>query len=87
MTKKQLKEFFARLEGPEGCDFKENEKGNTTWNCKSGMDKTHAKRILKKMGIPKDEATDFLALCDENGGHCDCEILFNAEERIMNGGL
>ena len=83
LTKKQLKEFFEKLEGPEGCDFKADEKGKTTWNCKAGMDKTHAKSVLKKMGIPKEEADDFLSLCDEHGGHCDCEILMNAEERIM----
>jgi hypothetical protein len=84
LSKEQLEEFFRKLEGPEGCDFKEDAKGKITWNCKAGMDKTHAKRILKNMGIPKWQADEFLDLCDEHGGHCDCEILMNAEERIMH---
>jgi len=34
LTREQLDEFFSRLEGEEGCDFKEDDKGKVTWKCK-----------------------------------------------------
>ena len=71
-------EFIDRLEGPAGCDFKEKEPGNVnsvTWKCAGGHDKSIAIKILEDMGdidIPES-----LRFFDKNGGHCDCEILFN----------
>lgn len=82
LTKEQLDEFFSRLEGEEGCDFKKDEKEETTWKCKGGNDKSKAIEILKKMGISEKDMIEFLCLCDRYGGHCDCEILFNAEEHF-----
>lgn len=71
-------EFLSRLEGPEGCDFQEKEPGNhksITWKCEGGENKDYSKKILEEMGGIDIEAS--LRFFEENGGHCDCEILFN----------
>lgn len=81
MTKKQIQEFFKKLEGKGGCDFREKIKGDPdslTWKCKGGNDKSLSEIILKKMKIKKADADKFLSRCDSYGGHCDCEIIFNA---------
>jgi hypothetical protein len=71
-------EFTRRLEGPEGCNFQEKVPGNSstaTWQCDSTLKRPLAQKILKAMGdvdIPKT-----LLYCEDNGGYCDCEILFN----------
>lgn len=73
-------EFLDRLEGPEGCDFKEKTPGDAnsiTWKCNGGKDKTFATRILKDMDLSETEIQDSLDYFDAHGGHCDCEILFN----------
>jgi hypothetical protein len=36
------------------------------------------------MEVEDSELKSFLEKCDSFGGHCDCEILFNAEEKIMD---
>lgn len=82
LARKQLDEFFSRLEGPEGCDFKEDEKGKVTWKCKGGKDRSKAFEILRKMEISEKDIAVFISLCETYGGYCDCEILFNAEEHI-----
>ena len=82
LTKEQLDEFFSRLGGEEGCDFKENAEGKVAWKCKGGKDKSKATDILKKMGISEKVMVEFLSLCESYGGYCDCEILFNAEEHF-----
>ena len=87
MTERRWNEFFNRLEGPEGCDFKEEPNPDDpahdpkiTWRCKGGMDKTYAKAILEKMRVAN--AWDVLHHVEMLGGHCDCEILMNAVERV-----
>jgi len=88
MNQDQIKEFLNRLESPEGCNFREEVKGkpeSIVWNCDS--DYKHSRRILTKMSIPKAEQDGFLERCGEHGGHCDCEILFNAEEHLLEDGL
>jgi predicted PP-loop superfamily ATPase len=82
LTRKQLDEFFSRLEGEEGCDFKKDENEKITWKCKGGTDKSKAFEILRKMKISEKEIAGFISLCEQYGGYCDCEILFNAEEHI-----
>lgn len=67
-------EFCERLGGPEGCDFQE--KG---WKCKGGTDKTFATAILKKY-YPDVDVPATLAYFEDNGGYCDCEILFNVDK-------
>lgn len=73
-------EFASRLEGEEGCDFKQKIEGDptsVTWKCGGGNDKSFAKAILEKMGGIDIEET--LKYFDRNGGYCDCEILFNID--------
>lgn len=67
-------EFCERLAGPEGCDFTEDGK----WKCHGGTDKRFATAILTDMGGVDIPAT--LRFFEENGGYCDCEILFNVDE-------
>ena len=83
MTKRQIKEFLERLEGKEGCNFRKNKDGETCWNC----DSIHyswklSRKILKKMKIPWEEQIYFLNECADHGGYCDCEILFNAADKL-----
>jgi hypothetical protein len=85
MTKRQINTFLKKLEGPEGCNFHEKTPGDENsviFRC-NGEDQSLSKKILKKMGIPKGEAKEFLARCSALGGHCDCEILFNASDRLF----
>ena len=74
-------EFCGRLEGPEGCNFQEDEAGKITWDCAGGTDQTYAEKILKAMNENGGEidVEGSLAYYRENGGHCDCEILFNVD--------
>lgn len=67
-------EFIERLEGQEGCNFRELN-GKTVWTCAGNHDL--ATKILKSMGDINIETT--LKYCYEHGGHCDCEILFNVD--------
>ena len=78
MTDKQVEKFLERLEGPEGCNFQEDE----TWQCEGGLDKSLSRAILYNMGITKKEIKEFLNECEKLGGYCDCEILFNTAERL-----
>ena len=87
LPERRWNEFFRRLEGPEGCDFTSDPEDpeNTakiSWRCKGGMDKTYAAKILADMGVPDARAIDVLKYVEGYGGHCDCEILFNAVERV-----
>lgn len=65
------REFADRLGGPEGCDFK-----NNTWKCNNLEDRPFATAILESMGADVEASLDYFY---ENGGHCDCEILFNVD--------
>lgn len=73
-------EFAERLQGEEGCDFKEKIPGDpesVTWICKDGKSRPFANKILSDMGGIDVEKT--LEYFDNHGGHCDCEILFNVD--------
>ncbi len=83
MDREKMLEFFDRLEGPEGCDFRRVGKKGLKWTCPGDTDKPLARKILKKMGIPAQEVKEFLAECHFFCGHCDCEIYFNAEEPLL----
>ena len=70
-------EFCNRLTGPEGCNFKKGPTPEkTTWNCTGGESRPCAVKILTAMRM---DVAASLAFFDENGGHCDCEILFNVQ--------
>jgi Protein of unknown function (DUF2695) len=79
MTKEhpRWEEFLERLEGPEGCNFREAAPGKTVWNCAGGDDKSLATAILTDMGASIEES---LAYFEAHGGYCDCEILFNVAD-------
>lgn len=89
----KLKEFFERLEGPEGCDFKaekiekgERRKGDhkaIKWKCAGRNDKSLSEKILDSMGVDPITKRDFLSWCHRMGGHCDCEIIFNVKEGAL----
>lgn len=77
------KEFLDRLEGREGCDFKEKipgDKNSVTWKCKGGKNKNFAEKILKKMGFDDKQIKKSFNYFESHGGYCDCEILFNVDK-------
>ena len=78
LSKEQLEEFFERLEGSEGCNFTEDGK----WICDSKTT-SFSKKILINMNIHPDDISNILTIFKLFGGYCDCEILFNAEERVI----
>lgn len=80
----EWEQFFDRLAGPEGCDFKEEP--DFTWHCSGGNDKPITKAILEDMLDDEGERDRVLALVDVFGGHCDCEVILNAQDRILKGG-
>jgi len=82
ISKKKQKEFFERLYGKEGCNFRKVN-GKVVWKCKGGLSKALSVKILKKMKVSDADMAEFLTLCTLHGGHCDCEIIFNAERAIM----
>lgn len=84
LTDAQLIEFFDRLSGEEFCNFREGPNG-MTWDCAGGNDKTYAITLLMDMGVDANERERLLNAVDVLGGHCDCEIIFNAESRILGG--
>jgi hypothetical protein len=79
ISKTQLEEFFGRLEGPEGCNFTEDGK----WLC-DGKTTSFAKKILISMNLHPEDIAKLLKLFELFGGYCDCEILFNSEDHIMD---
>ena len=74
-THERFEAFCERLEGPEGCNFKEDENGKITWKCKGGKNKDFAEKILRTMEGIDVEGT--LQYFEQHGGYCDCEIVFN----------
>lgn len=70
------KEFIGILDGPKGCNFRENEEGKTTWDCAAGNSKEHAYRILQDFDV---DVWNSLRYFDTHGGYCDCEIIFNVD--------
>lgn len=76
------KEFIERLNGPEGCNFRQdpNDPDNiekVTWTCAGGKNKDLAAAILRSMDDVEVQAS--LEFFEAHGGYCDCEILFNVD--------
>lgn len=68
----QWNDFCDRLGGDEGCTFTEDLK----WKCHH--DYRFATKILDSIdGINTEQS---IAYFRENGGYCDCEILFNVDK-------
>ncbi len=70
-------QFTNDLSGPKGCDFQFPPKGSFTWDCAGGTDKAFATTLLQEMEDVDVEGS--LKYFEDNGGHCDCEILFNVD--------
>ena len=79
----QWEEFLDHLCGPEGCNFHEGSDGRLMWTCGGGGIAQHkpiaASRILAKY-FPDVDLQSTITYFEENGGFCDCEILFNAHK-------
>lgn len=69
-------EFYERLSGPEGCNMKISAKDGLTFRCKGGNDRSLATKILRDMGADVEASLDYFS---DNGGFCDCEIIFNVD--------
>ena len=83
LTPEQAKDLFAFLEGPEGCDFKEDIPGDTssvTWKCNGTLKMTRA--WLYQHGLPVERVLTWL---EQGGGYCDCEVLFNVASSMQEG--
>lgn len=79
MTREQLDELVAFLEGPNGCDFRMSDPDDIKtlrWTCDGTLAKTE--RWLHAHGLDVRRNTIRL---QELGGHCDCEVLWNAAGR------
>ncbi len=44
---------------------------------------SYSRFILREMGVEKENLNNFLKLCQNYGGYCDCEILFNAKDQLL----
>jgi hypothetical protein len=83
LTPEKIAEFLYKLDGKDGCNFRLDRKGEPRWACDSkDMTRPISRKILEKMKIHPDIIQEFLEECEELGGYCDCEILFNAEEPL-----
>lgn len=71
-------EFCDRLGGPDGCNF-QGEGAELHWTCGGGRDKSAAIRILLAMGLSEEDVLWSIKYFDQQGGFCDCEILFNVD--------
>lgn len=78
-------EFFARLEGPDGCNFTDDPIEGIKWECEGGTDLTRAEHVLKLMDFDADFIERSLKFFSEHGGHCSCEVLFNVENAVTAG--
>ena len=70
MTPKHEKwdEFCEELAGSNYCDFTEDDH----WKCNGTLNKS--KEILSRYDVDIEASLDYFM---ENGGYCDCEVLFN----------
>ena len=78
LSKAQLREFLNRLAGDEGCQF-----NGIEWRC-GGKEFVYARRVLDKMKITQKDQELLLEKCKEYDGYCDCEILMNAAQMLLN---
>jgi hypothetical protein len=69
--------FLEQLEGPEGCDFRDDEAGNLTWTCDGSIERPLTCAILQS--IPDIDVTASLEYFNAHGSFCDCEIVFNVD--------
>jgi hypothetical protein len=77
------REFFDRLEGPEGCDFSED---GSRWTCSGKGDFPLTRKLLADMGLPEDRIEECIAHFEKHGGYCDCEVVFNVRDAYEREG-
>ncbi len=73
-------EFYKRLEGPEGCNFRRDdpEDAKTThWDCAGGNDHTLTRKIMAAIGFSPELIEASCRYFASHGGFCDCAVLFN----------
>ncbi|MHA1454868.1 MAG: hypothetical protein ACTSR5_02625 [Promethearchaeota archaeon] len=81
MSTNEIEEFFNRLRGDKGVGMVRLPRSGI----KCGGDSYPlSKVILNQMGIKQEAQDQFLQLCHYYGGHCDCEIVFNALPRFLD---
>jgi hypothetical protein len=78
-------EFYERLSGPEGIDFRPHSAKGFTWRCGGGRNKDLSAAILRTMPTIDVEGT--LAYFEAHGGHCDCRIVFNVGSSDLDNDL
>ena len=84
MTRSRWAEFFTKLQGSEGCNFRFRNKkdpDSVVWKCFGNH--SIARRILQRMGFGARSIAGILKHCEHLGGYCDCEIIFNTTEKIF----
>lgn len=67
--------FVELLEGPQGCNFRE-EDGTTKWTCDQSWGRPLAAKILRKF-FPAYNLKKSMKVWEDRGGQCDCAILFH----------
>ncbi len=78
MTEAEFEALCAWLEGPAGCNFRQEIPGESeslTWTCDGTLKLTRP--WMRAHGI--NEATTIPEL-EARGGYCDCEVLFNVAD-------
>ena len=78
LSKSQIRYFLEKLAGDEGCQYTGIE-----WKC-GGKEFTYSKKILNSINIPQGEQEKFFKICREYDGYCDCEILMNAAQFLLD---
>lgn len=74
--------FVEVLMGPRGCNFHKGKKG-PEWTCDSRIERPLTQAILKKW-FPQVDIDETLVFFDSHGGYCDCEIIFNVENKYRS---
>lgn len=77
--------FCDLLAGPEGCDFKNTDNPDeTAWKCDKSSERPLTRGILAKH-FPRIDVEKTLAFFDQRGGYCDCEVIWNVEDSVVQG--
>lgn len=81
-TNPRWEEFREKLSGPGYCNFRkerEDDPDSFKWNCTQGIERPHARRLLREMGASPEDIAASLKYYEQHGGYCDCEIVFNVD--------
>ncbi len=78
LSKSQIRYFLEKLAGDEGCQYT-----GVEWKC-GGKEFTFSKKVLNSIEIPPEVQEKFFRICQEYGGYCDCEILMNAAQFLLD---